>query len=362
MKLTIESKLLSELCSKAKPVAGSKSSLPILGCFLLTADQSSMTVSACNLDILVKLSADCAVNTTGSVAINASRLLQSLSAFGPGELNLSADQKHVLTISRGANSVVLNGESADGWTTLPFRDSKGSLDIPQGRLKAIFRKVLPCVSYDEERWVINGAAISQHDGRCAFVATDGRRMRAEWIDHAHFVDAIIPTEAATLVGSLCDESDGLVTLSLSDNGFSASCGNWHVSGKLIEGNFPQWKQLTQGADAKKCISFNRDEMVSALRISGVAAHTMTNGKPSVKLDGGRSELTLSGRSDNGSSKAAVPGGVNTIGSIAFDASFLRDLINSFDESELTLAGQDAMSPVMATGPTGIAVLMPLRIL
>ncbi len=106
---------------------------------------------------------------------------------------------------------------------------------------AAIRRVRPCASKDETRYVLNGVFISRAEGGLA-VATDGKRLA---ICQAPFAtpDAILPN---LLVDLLADPSCQTAALWRNDKDAETASlhfGKTTLFSKLISGNFPNFRQV-----------------------------------------------------------------------------------------------------------------------
>lgn len=358
MKITIPTKTLSTLVSRAKPVAGG--SLPITQCFLLSAKDGELTLSANNLDLQISTAAPCTVDQPGAVAINASLLSNAVSAIRATELILATDAKNTLEIRAGKSVHKLHGLGIEDFPGGEFKDGKSAIQLTQKRLKEIIAKVAPFMSTEQERFTICSMGLMEQDGKAAFVGTSGRTLRAEWTDQPATIPALLPPPGVSLLKSLLSDSESIVYLEVSETMFSARSGDWFVLGKLIDGSYPNWKQVIP-EKGKQTITFDKEEMLGALREAVVTA-----GKASYSIKfspGDGKSLYLSGcTADVGESSVEVNGAVaKTKNPVAFNPEYIRQLVDSFEGPEITIHMADEMSPCVAYENNGVAVVMPMRV-
>ena len=145
MKLTLDTKTLLDTLALLKPIASGRASLPGLSAFALVADGETLELSANDTDKALKIVLS-AQGEKGAIAINANRLLSALGAFGAGPVTLSADSKHMLTVSRGSGTVKRAGFAVKDMPASLTIEPIASATLPQKQLRAVLRKVLPFVS------------------------------------------------------------------------------------------------------------------------------------------------------------------------------------------------------------------------
>lgn len=138
-----------------------------------------------------------------------------------------------------------------------------SFSVPVRALRALAR----FVSQDESRYVITGVFFELRGEVCNLVATDGRKLAAMQVE----LDTVEPIEKADYildVGQILDWKLGTyyddagdfhneewpsdkVQVRIFDSCVYLNCG-WRIAaGKVIEGNFPNWRNLFKPDDFKK---------------------------------------------------------------------------------------------------------------
>lgn len=357
MKLTIPTKTLSTLVSRAKPVAGG--TLPITQCFLLSAKDGELALSANDLNLGISGVAQCKIGADGAIAINASRFSKAVSAFTSEEIILAADSKNNLEIRSGKNVLKLCGLGAEEFPEFPFPKETGKFSLTQKETRRILGAVLPFASEDQTRYVLNGVGIVEKEKQLVFCATDGKTMRVEQTEIPTPGLAIIPTASAKLIRDSCGDSDSVVEFTLAENAFTACSGGWRIIGKLIEGSFPQWQQIIPYA-GKSSITFDKEEMIRALRMTDIASDE--NNVIRISQGDGKIINLSAQLADTGSADVEVNGSLAKMGfAIGFNSRFIRKIADSFVGPEITISLEDAMSPALAREGNGLAVAMPIRI-
>jgi DNA polymerase-3 subunit beta len=215
--------------------------------------------------------------------------------------------------------------------------------------------------------VLNGIFMSVKEHNVTLVATDGRRLALaeEEVDvpAASQGECIVPSKAINelnrLLGTQSDVevrfSDNQASFTLrSPTGFETV-----VVSKLIEGNYPNYRQVIPG-EAKERITLAREEMLQALR----RAELMTSDKSnSVKLSFTKNKLEITANTpDIGEARETIA--VNYKGgdiAIAFNPIYMMDPLKAMDSDEIFLELIDELSPgiIKINGPF-LYVLMPMR--
>ena len=130
--------------------------------------------------------------------------------------------------------------------------------------------------------------------------------------------------------------------------------------KLIEGNYPNYRQVIPG-EARERVPLQREELMQALR----RAEIMTSDKAnSVKLAFGRNLLAITANSPEvGEARETLA--VNYKGkemAIAFNPRYLIDALNALTEDEVFFELIDELSPgVLKINGPFLYVVMPMRL-
>ena len=175
---------------------------------------------------------------------------------------------------------------------------------------------------------------------------------------------IVPAKAVNELNRLLQEK-GEVEIKFGENQASFSLKDEKgfsvlLITKLIEGNYPNYKQVIPG-EAKERIPIVREELLAALRRAEIMTSEKAN---SVKLAFGRNTLAITANSPEvGEARESLA--VNYKGkelAIAFNPKYLIDPLNALSEDEVFIELIDELSPgvVKINGPF-LYVVMPMRL-
>jgi len=232
----------------------------------------------------------------------------------------------------------------------------------------MIRKTSFAVSTDESRYVLNGIFMSLKDGKMTLVATDGRRLALvdEEVDIAEKSagEFIVPAKAINELNRLLQDK-GEVEIKFGENQASFALKNETgfsvlLITKLIEGNYPNYRQVIPG-EAKERIAVAREELMQALRRAEIMTSEKAN---SVKLAFGKNILTITANSPEvGEARETMA--INYKGkelAIAFNPRYLIDPLNALTEDEVFIELIDELSPgvIKINGPF-LYVVMPMRL-
>src|SRR6516162_2248347 len=330
MKFSVTKEKLLEGLQQVQNVVSTRTTLPILSNVLLQADKDEIHLTTTDLDVGVRGSCEAHVDKTGATTLPARRLFNIVRELPSSEIQVDVDGKNAASIRSGQSFFKILGLPEDEFPPLPkFEDAK-VVTMRQKDLRDGLRKTSYAISTDETRYVLNGVLFSFKDNKLTLVATDGRRLAMAEIElefpRSHESDLIVPTKAVTELQRLLTD-DGDVKVSISNGQIAFDLNKTLLVSKLIEGNYPNYRQVIPG-EAKERVKLEREMFLNSLRRVSLLA------------------IDYKGREF----------------SIAFNPEFLMAPLRALAEDEVFLDLIDEMSPgVLKIQTPFLYVLMPMRI-
>ncbi len=363
MKFEVGKSALMEGLQKVLNVVSLRTTLPILSNVLIEADKSSLTLTTTDLEVGVRCKVDAKVAKTGSSTLPARRLSSIVRELPDGAIQVEIDDKDNASVKSGSSFFKIVGLSKDEFPPMPKAEGKHSYKMEQVAFREMLRKTSYAASTDETRYVLNGVLLSFKGGKLTMVATDGRRLalveqEIDFPDDAQG-DMILPTKAvAELTQVLGDE--GELTLGATDNQIMFQFDDVLVVSKLIDGTFPNYKQVIP-AQCEERVTVERESLFTALRRVSLVTTDKSN---AAKLTFGKNKVVISmSTPDVGEAEESLP--VKYDGkefSVAFNPEYMMDPLKTLTSDEIFLELTDELSPgVLKTDIPFLYVLMPMRI-
>lgn len=367
MKISITKDQLSNGLQAVQNVVATRTTLPVLSNVLLRAQGDRLELTATDLDISVTTSVPATVKKAGATTLPAKKFFGIIRELGPQDIDLDTDDKNHTTIQSGSSYYKIHGLGADEFPAEPAMAETRKITLPQDKFKGLLRKTSFAISTDETRFVLNGILLSLKEHNVTMVATDGRRLALAYeevdVPASSQGECIVPTKAINELNRLL-QAKGDIEVKIGANKVSFALAAEGVNpvtivSKLIEGNYPNYKQVIPG-ETKERIALNRDELYAALR----RAELMTSEKShSVKLTFRKNALEITANTpDVGEAREAIA--VNYKGpdmAIAFNPSYMMDPLKALAEDEVFLELIDDLSPgIVKTNGPFLYVIMPMR--
>ena len=363
MKFSVSKEKLLAGLQTVQNVVSTRTTLPILSNVLLHAADGQLRLTTTDLDVGVSGVIDAQIDKPGATTLPARRLANIVRELPAAEVQIEIDSKNVASIRCGQSFFKILGLPEEEFPPLPkFEDAK-TFTIHQQALRDALKKTNYAISTDETRYVLNGILFSFKENKLTMVATDGRRLALVDLEvefpRSQEVEIIVPTKCVTELGRLLGD-EGDVKMSVGENQIAFEIGGTLLVSKLIEGNYPNYRQVIPG-DAKERITLERETFLNAVHRVSLLSSEKSN---SVKLVFSKNNIEIAANTpDVGEARESLA--VAYKGrefSIAFNPEFLQAPLRALPNDEIYLDLIDEMSPgVIKIQSPFLYVLMPMRI-
>lgn len=335
MKFSISS---GELVSGLSAVAGavpSKATLPILETVLFESEDGRLKLTATDLEISIVEYVNADIETEGSVAIPAKRLLDTLRQLPDIPVGFQVDEQASVQFKTDRGSYKLAGEKAEDFPDIPSLDEGEEITAPTQVIKDAIQKTSFAVSTDDLRPAMMGVYFQLGTENSCIVATDGHRLvRLKRVDliSGKDVNFLVPEKALNLVSKTLDEQDCAVTVT--DEHVRFLSGNTSVIARLINEQYPNYDSVIPKENDKTMV-VNREELLSTVRRVSVFSSSTTR---QIRLSLHPNEVRISAEDIDMSSEATERISCDYSDEemeIGFNARYLADILNNIQVSEVS---------------------------
>lgn len=364
MKFSLNKDNFLEGLQQVQSVVSTRTTLPILSNVLIQADKSHLRMTTTDLDVGVRGSIEAKIEEPGATTLPARRLFSIIRELPSGEIHFETDANQTTSIRCGHSFFRILGLAQEEFPPFPEFEGSTSWTVAQSVLKDALKKTSYAISSDETRYVLNGILCVFRENHVTLVATDGRRLAMVELDvdikPAKEFSIIIPAKAVNeLQRSLKDEGD--IRVKLGSNQIAFELNNTVLVSKLIEGNYPNYKQVIPSAEVKERIALERETFLNAVRRVALLTSEKSS---SIKLILTKNNIDITANSPEiGDAKESLA--VKYTGrdlTIAFNPEFLIAPLRNLSNDEIYLELTDEMSPgVIKINAPFLYVLMPMRV-
>lgn len=334
--------------------------IPVLGNVRLTASVRGIDLRGTDLDLECAASAD-VLDASGQLDTTLDpRFLADLLRHADGRISVTRDGD-ILAITLGDMQARLR----EIIPAVDFPDMKrpGTVAEPfaAGAMHKAMTRTLPCVSFEETRYYLNGVYLHDASGLRA-VATDGRRMAIYDTDERWpFGDMIVPrTSVGIIARALAAVGNKPVTVASEPPEHSSSSamtilelcsGDWRITTKTIDGRFPDYTRITPDFEA-----------TGTATISAAALQRFPRGRgdmsQAIKLD--MANGTMSWR-EPGTGEVSMPMQSTGDVEIGFNLKYLNGFARQSGVIRIEVKTSADPARVLTDDPALTQILMPMQV-
>jgi DNA polymerase-3 subunit beta len=347
-----------------------RTTIPILANVLMESVENGVTIAATDQEIGVRRHCEAKLKRKGGLTTGARKLYEIVRECPEGEIVIRTLDNNWIEISSGKSRFRIVGLDPKEFPAMPSpahdRELQ-SITVRSEVLREMIARTLFAVSTDETRLNLSGVLFEAPEkGKLRMVATDGHRLSmitrvAE--ESATATGVIIPRKGVVEVSKVIESGEETVTIALQGGVVHASRGQVELSMRLVEGEFPDYKQVIPQKSERRML-VGVEPFLSALRRVSVVSSERTRGVR-LQLDSGRLEIS-SMNPDVG--EATEEMSVEYDGSplnIGFNAKYFMDLLAVLPVSNQVEVGfNDEVSPGVVrceADPDYVYVVMPMRL-
>ncbi|MBB6610451.1 DNA polymerase III subunit beta [Pontibacter sp. Tf4] len=353
MKFIVSSSALLKQLASINGVVTNNPVVPILENFLFEISDSTLTITASDLETSMITELPVEAKESGRIAAPARILLDTLKNLPDQPVTFTIDEEtYTIEISSSNGRYKLSGENATDFPRVPVVKGGNAIEIPSNVLARAINKTIFAVSNDELRPAMTGIFVQLRSDNVTFVATDGHRLlryRRTDIATSQEASLIIPRKAFTLLKSTLPSEATSVRVEFNNSNAFFSFDNIRMICRLIDERYPDYENVIPVQNPNKLI-IERQALLSSVKRISIYSNKTTH-QIRLKLSG--SELQVSAEDLDFSNEANERLACQYDGEdmeIGFNAKFLIEMLNNIDSDEITFE---------LSTPNRAGLLMPL---
>ncbi len=348
-------------------VASTRSAVQALSGVQLSASTTGAELRATDMEVGLRVPLAATVEREGTVVLPA-RLMLEVARSLPGT-DATFEQRPAeqdVEVKSGSATFHIRTLRAEDFPPLPEPGGDNVVAVPAQAFVETINRVARSASRDETRPILTGILVSASGDELRMVATDSYRLsvketKLEAPLEGGF-EANVPARALQELARIAAsaEADSL-TVSVRANQIVFETGGDVLSSRLIDGQFPNYRQLLPEAYEHE-LTLGSGELTEVVRRISLMAQK----NAPLRLAFGEGELTVSAQTpDVGEASETMP--VPFAGEpfeIGFNPEFLRDGLESADGGDLVLKLISPLRPGLiesADGSGFLYLIMPIRL-
>lgn len=363
MRVTCLQENLQRALSISGRAVASRTTLPVLGNYLIEATDDELIISATDLERGIVCRIPARVEEPGKAALQARVLNDFISSLSSGEIELFEDSgPTTMLVKQGLTQAHVRGQDPDDFPAIAPDAANGlKFEVDSGHFREAIEQVVFAAATDDSRPVLAGVHIESRGDVLALAAADGFRMSFREMPLAGELDEelsiVVPARSMQEIGRILADSQENAEIRITPNQAQmvVEIPDVMLVTRLIDGTFPDLQQIIpQSWNTRSVIS--RDVLLDATRRAAIFARS-NNDVIKFALDpasgsDGIGKLTITATAaDTGDNRDELDAQIE--GSeleVAFNGRYLSDVLSVLDSPSIALELQ---------GPNAAGVFRPI---
>jgi DNA polymerase III subunit beta len=360
-------------------VAGKNVNLPILNNVLIEAMDANIRLIATNLEIGVVARIRGKIEEEGSFTVDSKIIADYVSLLPNKKVEIEQKGNELLVKSDNYKTKII-GQSAEDYPLIPSVDRQSSYSANIEDFKKSLSQVIFAVSNSETRVELSGVFFSFEGDKLVLAATDSYRLaekttslkingKKENIENKKIIVPSKTLHELIRILSLGKEDDVLegekneIIFYISDNQILFTFGNIELVSRLIEGQYPDYKQIIPPVSKTKAL-VNKNEFLRAVKASALFSRSGIN-DINLDLPSGKNKLIISSASgqtgENITELEAEVGGEDN--GVVVNFKYLLDGLNSMESDNIKIEIIDSNTPCIVQPEKDknyLYIIMPIK--
>ena len=337
MKFIVSSSQLLKQLQVLGGVINSNNTLPILDNFLFEISENQLKVSASDLETTMSAFVTIESDSTGSIAISARLLLDTLKTFPDQPLTFKTEGDSIIEISSDQGKYDMAYFGGDEFPKSVSLPSPSKTVIPSSILATAISKTIFAAGNDDLRPVMSGVFFQFSSESLTFVATDAHKLvkytRTD-VTADKTAEFIMPKKPLNLLkGVLGGEED--VIIEYNDANAKFTFENFVLICRLIDGKYPNYEAVIPKENPNK-LTVDRASFQNSVRRVSIFSSKTTH---QIRLKMAGTELNISAEDLDFSNKADERLSCDYQGDdmqIGFNSRFLSEMLSNLTSSEVLI--------------------------
>ena len=301
MKFIVSSSQLLRQLQVLGGVINSNNTLPILDNFLFEISENQLKVSASDLETTMTAVVAIESDSTGSIAISARLLLDTLKTFPDQPLTFKTEGDSVIEISSDQGKYDMAYFGGDEFPKSVSLESPSKTIVPSNVLATAISKTIFAAGNDDLRPVMSGVFFQFSTDNLTFVATDAHKLvkytRTD-VTADKTAEFIMPKKPLNLLkGVLGGQED--VVIEYNDANAKFTFENFVLICRLIDGKYPNYEAVIPKENPNK-LTVDRASFQNSVRRVSIFSSKTTH---QIRLKMAGTELNISAEDLDFSNKA-----------------------------------------------------------
>jgi DNA polymerase-3 subunit beta len=338
MKFIVSSTYLLKQLQVIGGIINNSNTLPILDNFLFELKENSLKVSASDLETTISGELEVESDSSGSVAVPARLLLETLKTFPEQPLTFVVEENNTIEISSSQGKYALAYANGEEFPKAVEISNPSSTVIQADILATAISKTIFASGNDDLRPVMSGVFFQFSTENLTFVATDAHKLvkySREDVKASEAAEFIMPKKPLNLLKSILSGSEEDVLIEYNNSNAKFVFENLQLVCRLIDGKYPNYEAVIPKENPNRLV-IDRNQFLSSVRRVSIFSNKTTH---QVRLKIAGAELNISAEDIDYSNKAEERLTCSYQGDdiqIGFNSRFLTEMLGNLTSDEISL--------------------------
>ena len=352
--------------------------LPVLSNLYIEAGADALTLRGTDLEveIVARLTEGVEVQQPGATTVPAHKLAdiwQSLPESAT--VNVALEEQRAIVRSGRSRFALATIPAADFPTERPLLaaadDAQAEpdgvkVDLPHADLRRLFDRTKFAMANGDVRYFLNGMLLEVAADRLRAAASDGHRMAMCTLEGLgtggiNELRVIVPRKSVLDLERLIGDSDADVHLVFGTNSLRATQGEYTLTTKLVDGQFPEVDRLIPRSTDHSIVG-DRESMRQALHRAAILSNEKSQ-DVRLQLDGEQMVIRATNPEQEEAEEVVSVEYDGNPAEVAFNVRYLQDVLGALETESIKVSMPESNNIAVLEGPgadDSLYLVMPLR--
>jgi DNA polymerase-3 subunit beta len=305
---------------------------------LFELKQTTLIVSASDLETTMSSTLEVESESNGSVAIPARLLLNTLKTFPEQPLTFIIEENNTVEISSNHGKYALAYANAEEFPKAVSLDNPSKTLFSGNILATAINKTIFAAGNDDLRPVMSGVFFQFSTESLTFVATDAHKLvkyQRTDISASENAEFIMPKKPLNLLKGILTANDTEVTMEYNESNARFTFDNIDLICRLIDGKYPNYEAVIPKENPNQ-LTIARNQFLNSVKRVSIFSNKTTH---QIRLKIAGAELNISAEDIDYSNKAEERLTCSYQGDdlqIGFNSRFLTEMLNNLTSDDVSL--------------------------
>lgn len=339
--------------------------LPVLSNILVQTGANGLILRGTDreVELVVELTEGVEIEggESGATTVPAQKLAEIWRSLPEGSDVAFALEGERVSVRSGRSRFQLSTISAEEYVPFEAADGDVTITLQRAEVQKLLARTSFAMANQDIRYFLRGLLLEITGNNLRAVATDGARMAMHTLDRgAEGVDrlrAIVPRKRIQDLERLIADSDLDVEFSLGRTHLRVTQGEYTLTTRLVEGQFPPYENLIP-RNTRRSITSDRETLRRALQRASIVSSIV-----GFEVEGEQLTIRAANNEQEEAEEVVAVAYDGDAMEINFNASYVQDVLNAVDADavEMSFPEDNKIAKIEAAGDEdSLYLVMPRR--